>query len=269
MISTVDQAREQSSILPILVLYEIGLGGSSTFHTFRDSARLAGGDPNVIVVYDNSKVRQVSTDEETRLLAYKHDPDNSGLAAAYNWGLNLAQQRGFSWLLLLDQDTRLPVTFVPTLMRAVLQYSTDETVAAIVPFATDNGVSISPKRVRVGHRTSLTSPIPKIADYEVTAINSGAAVRVSFVTMIGGFNPTYRLDCLDHWFFRQVYANGNKAALLDETLEHNLSVSDYRHQVSLDRYRSILRAEVNFAPQFLSTKLFRLFSASFVYYLRS
>ena len=26
MISTIDQAREQSSILPVLVLYEIGLG---------------------------------------------------------------------------------------------------------------------------------------------------------------------------------------------------------------------------------------------------
>ena len=209
--------------------------------------RLAGCDPDVIVVYDNSKVRGVDPDEETRLLAYKHDPDNSGLAAAFNWGLNLAQQHGFSWLLLLDQDTRLPVTFVPTLMKAVLQYSTNETVAAIVPFATDNGVSISPKRVRVGHRTSLTGPIPKIADYEVTAINSGAAVRVSFVTMIGGFNPTYRLDCLDHWFFRQVYAKRKEGrALSNETLEHNLSVSDYRHQVSLDRYRSILTAEAMF-----------------------
>jgi hypothetical protein len=246
VISTVDQIRAQLSILPILVLYKMRLSDSPTYQTFCESSRNGGRDPALIAVYDNSPERQVSLTDETRLLAYKHDPDNNGLAAAYNWALNLAHESHFSWLLLLDQDTKLPATFLPYLVTKALQYDMNDSVAAIAPFVIDNGVSISPKRVRLGRRTSVTRPTPEIAEHEVTAINSGVAVKVPFVMSIGGFNPAYRLDCLDHWFFRQVYSNRKRVALSGQILDHNLSVSDYRRQVSLDRYRSILTAEAEF-----------------------
>lgn len=244
--SAARQITTRTEILPILVLYKAKLADSQTFQTYCASSADGKLDRTVLAVYDNSPERQVSDAEEKQLLAYRHDPGNSGLAAAYNWALDIARLRGFSWLLLLDQDTALPATFIPSLQRAASLYDSNESVVAIVPIVTDQGAAISPKRVRLGRLAPPSRPAPPVADYEITAINSGAAVKVSFLESIAGFNPLYRLDCLDHWLFRQIYAKGKKTAISGELLDHNLSVSDYRHQVCVARYRSILEAEALF-----------------------
>jgi GT2 family glycosyltransferase len=230
-------------ILPILVLYNVTLESSTTFQTFITSARYGGLDPTLIAVYDNSPVSHVNSGEEAHLFAYKHDPSNGGIAAAYNWALGIARSHGYSWLLLLDQDSSLPITFQAFVSEAVRLYSTNNSVVAIVPRVTDRGGAISPKRVRFGRLAPLPEPGPQVADYEVAAINSGTVVKVSFVESLGGFNQAYWLDCLDHWLFRQIYAHGKKVALSASVLEHNLAGSDYRNQISLVRYESILSAE--------------------------
>jgi len=233
-------------ILPILVLYNVTLENSTTFQTFITSSRYGGLDPTLIAVYDNSPLSHVSSGEEAHLFAYRHDPSNGGIAAAYNWALDIAKSHGHSWLLLLDQDSSLPITFLAFVSDAARLYSTNNSVVAIVPKATDGGCDISPNRVRFGRLAPLPEPRPQVADYEVTAINSGTAVKISFVESLGGFNPAYRLDCLDHWLFRQIYAQGKKVALSASVLEHDLSVSDYRNHVSPVRYESMLSAEALF-----------------------
>ncbi len=250
----IPHVESRQTILPILVLYNCALENSATYRTFLAASKNAALDPALIAVYDNSPVRQVREDEESHLLAYKHDPSNGALAAAYNWALAMAVARGFSWLLLLDQDSCLPSTFMALLAKAAQFYGLDQSVAAIVPFAMDGHAMISPKRVCFGLLTPLPKPAPIVAEFEVMAINSGAAIKVSFLRILGGFNPAYRLDCLDHWLFRQIYAQGKRVALSCSVLEHDLSASDYRNQVSLTRYRSILSAEV----LFITTQKFRL-----------
>jgi GT2 family glycosyltransferase len=243
----IPHAVPRQTILPILVLYNCALETSETYRTFIGSAHNASLDPSLIAVYDNSQLRQVSLAEETHLFAYKHDPSNGGIAAAYNWTLDIAKSQGFSWLLLLDQDTSLPDTFLAFLGDAVRLYNTNKSVAAIVPRATDRGVAISPKRVCFGRLAPLPKLAPLIAEYEVTAINSGTAVRVPFMASLGGFNSAYWLDSLDHWMFRKIYGHGKRVAISGSVLEHNLAVSDYRrNKVSLTRYRSILSAEASF-----------------------
>jgi GT2 family glycosyltransferase len=242
----ISEAASSQMVLPILVLYNRTPETSETYRTLIASAHSASLNPDLIAVYDNSQIRQVRVAEEKYLFAYKHDPSNSGIAAAYNWALDIAKSHGFTWLLLLDQDTSLPVTFLASLYHTLNVYNTNKSVTAIVPTVTDRGVVISPKHVRFGRLAPLPKLLPQVAEYEVTAINSGVAIRVKFMASLGGFNPAYRLDCLDHWLFRQLYARGKRVALSDTVLEHNLSVSDYRNQVSLTRYRSILSAEVLF-----------------------
>ncbi len=269
----VRQAGTRRPILPILVLYNTALESSTTYQTFVASSRHAKLDASQICVYDNSQFPHVSPTQETHLLAYKHDPANSGLAVAYNWALDIAQSRGFAWLLLLDQDSKLPPTFLDSLGASAELYDADQSVAAIVPLVTDKGVAISPKRIRFGRLTPLPEPAPATANYEVTAINSGAAVKSSFVASIGGFNQTYKLDCLDHWLFRKIYANAKKAAISGYILDHRLSVGDYRNQVSLLRYRSILSAEAMLIttekrleiPVYLIRLLLRSFKQLIVY----
>jgi GT2 family glycosyltransferase len=166
--------------------------------------------------------------------------------------LEIAKSHGFSWLLLLDQDSQLPSIFLASLVDVMELYDTNESVAAIVPFVKDGLAEISPLRVRFGRLAPLPKESPSLAECEVTAINSGAAIRVSFIQSLGGFNPNYRLDCLDHWLFRQIYAQRKRVALSSSILEHNLSVSDYRHRVSIERYRSILASEAAFITTYKS-----------------
>src|ERR1039458_2344128 len=137
----VSHTAPSQTILPILVLYNCTLANSATYRTFLAAANNAALDPALIAVYDNSQFRQVSLAEETHLFAYKHDPSNGGIAAAYNWALDIANSQSFSWLLLLDQDTSLPVTFLAFLSDAVRLYNTNESIAAIVPRATDRDVA--------------------------------------------------------------------------------------------------------------------------------
>ncbi|MDR3725097.1 MAG: glycosyltransferase [Terracidiphilus sp.] len=242
----VSHTASSQTILPILVLYNGALETSETYRTLIASAHNASLDPPLIAVYDNSPLRQVNGDEEARLFAYKHDPSNSGIAVAYNWALDLAQSYGFSWLLLLDEDTQLPSSFWGSLLGVADLYDANLFIAAIVPFVKDGLAEISPRRVRFGRLSPLHKQSPSLVECEVTAINSGSAIRVSFVQLLGGFNPDYRLDYLDHWLFRQLYAQGKRVALSGSVLKHDLSVSDYRKKVSQSRYRSILTAEVLF-----------------------
>jgi GT2 family glycosyltransferase len=244
--SAEEQSRTRQALLPIIVLFNCTLSDSMTFQTFIASSRHALIDPALIAVYDNSPIRQVSVAEEANLFAYRHDPANSGLAAAYNWAMEIAKLHGISWLLLLDQDSQLPSTFMASLIDAMELYDTNKSVAAIVPFVKNGLADISPMRVRFGRLSPLPKQSPSLAKCEVTAINSGAAIRVSFIQSLGGFNLNYRLDCLDHWLFRQLFAQGKRVALSRSVLEHYLSVSDYRNQVSLTRYRSIISAEALF-----------------------
>jgi len=171
---------------------------------------------------------------------------NAGLAAAYNRALDLAQESQCDWLLLLDQDTILPKDFLELLSAQIKQYESHADVVALVPVVRSRGIAVSPKKVGFFGLKALpeASLGPQFA--EVTAINSGTALRCDFIRSIGGFNRAYWLDYLDHWLFRQVYAAGKKVAVWDCTLEHHLSVQNYRENITMTRYRSILAGESGF-----------------------
>jgi glycosyltransferase involved in cell wall biosynthesis len=253
--------------LPILVLYKTRLCDSATYQTFVASSRQSLLDPVSIAVYDNSPIPQVNPDEETYLLAYKHDPANGGLAAAYNWALDIAKSKGIPWLLLLDQDSALPPEFLQSCLTQIILHQPDVDVVAIVPVIRSGGMVVSPMRVGFGRLMPLPNSCVGIQNTEISAFNSGSAIRCEFVRSTGGFNRAYWLDYLDHWLFHQIYVAGKRASVSPCVLDHNLSIQDYRHSVSTARYRSIVAAEAAFITTH-KTKievplyLFRLFIRS-------
>ena len=234
------------TILPIVVLYNCTLENAVTYQTFLAAAKHAALDPALIAVYDNSPIRQVSPAEELHLLAYKHDPSNGLLAAAYNWALEIADSRGFSWLLLLNHDSGLLPDFMVSLAGVAQSYELDPSVVAIVPFAMDRDRMISPKRVRFGRLAPLPASTPAVTECEIMAIAAGTAIKVSFLRSLGGFSLDYPFDFIDHWLFRKIYARGKKVALSGSVIEHDLAASDYRNKISTSRYHSILTSEVRF-----------------------
>jgi GT2 family glycosyltransferase len=204
-----------------------------------------------IAVYDNSPLRQVSEVEQRQLGAYKHDPDNGGLAVAYNWALEKALLTGATWLLLLDQDSVLPQDFLESCLTHTKSYESDGRLVAIAPMARIGENLASPMRVTQWGLKKLSPLKSGIQTTEITAINSGVLLRCSFISQIGGFDQAYKLDLLDYWLFAQIYRHGSYAALSKAEIFHDLS-SSRPHQYSIGRYRSILAGERQF---FLLSKL--------------
>jgi GT2 family glycosyltransferase len=230
----------------VIVVYNIHPEHSKTFSSFLNVLTDMKESNIAIIVYDNSPQRHDLNPNASLPIIYRHDGRNPGIAAAYNYALQEANKNGSEWLLLLDHDTQISSEYMNEIME--LQ-NVDQKVAAVVPNINSENQMISPvfsDRIR-----PLTGdkPKPGIQVKPVMAINSGALVRVSFLNEIGGFNPKFPLDYLDHWLFHEVYSKGYQVLLLHSILEHELSVLDYS-RVSLNRYKSILESEIYFYQRY-------------------
>ncbi len=102
-----------SKILIVVVRYGTLLEDSETIRTLGDcmaqDVELARHFSTL--VWDNTPVAQPVAGLPIPI-EYRHSGENVGVAGAYNYAMELAEQRGFPWLLLLDQDTKLPPGFL-------------------------------------------------------------------------------------------------------------------------------------------------------------
>jgi len=125
-------------------------------------------------------------------------------------------------------------------------YVGDADCAAFVPRLTSKHKMLSPSRVLSwGRLPAVDSSFTGIAPFEITAYNSGTVLRVSAMRMIGGFNPVFWLDFLDHWIFNRLQFYGYKIYVLNATLMHDLSLNNMSN-VSISRYENVLAAEGQF-----------------------
>lgn len=200
-----------------------------------------------LVVYDNSPSPQRVTLPLPFRHEYIHDADNGGLAAAYNRALAADPGGGWQWLLLLDQDSCLADDFFVATAAALAAIAGDDAVVAVVPWASNHGVPISPARLtRWGRIVPLRRPCPGPCRGRTTGINSGTLLRKRFLRGIGGFDPRFRLDYLDHWLFAEIDRRGGRVYASGATIDHDLSIGSAVAPVSPGRYRSVLRAETRF-----------------------
>lgn len=245
--SLTERLQDAIDVLVVIVLHKVQPREAAAFVTLTASiARLSKCSSALhVLLYDNTpEIGDPATLPEG--VQYESAGHNSGIAAAYNRALNLAQEHGCPWLLLLDQDTVLPENFLESLLKELEEYKRNADVVAVAPIVRSRGVAVSPKRVGFFGLKAFSRTPRGIQDAEIASINSGTAIRCDFIRSIGGFSRAYWLDYLDHWLFRQIYAAGKKVAVSDCILEHSLSVQNYRRNIDLDRYRSILAGESAF-----------------------
>jgi GT2 family glycosyltransferase len=240
-------------ILAITTLYQEGPTDSRALTSF---FRLLEKHRNIadcfsLVVYDNSP--QPHRIENQLAHHYLHDPDNGGLAAAYNYALNYAEKNGYAWLLLLDQDTLLTEEFLNELLTTVETVARKKDVAVIVPKLEVRGEILSPSehfvqflrhqfrnRVTVVARESIG-----IQQGSLTAYNSGSTMRVTALRAIGGFPSAFWLDYLDHAVFHALSVAGYHLYVLRSVLQHELAESDLNAR-PLWRFRSVLKSQALF-----------------------
>ncbi|MFD1466120.1 glycosyltransferase [Lapidilactobacillus mulanensis] len=193
-----------------------------------------------IICYDNSPFAQSVSIVESHF-HYYHDEKNSGIAAAYNYALKMANKNHVAALLLLDHDTQLTLELVDMYLATVL----DDKLVAAVPRVVSNGEQISPVDASQYINHSSKAIDPGIYSNPLMAINSGSLISVAFLNELGGFNQSFPLDFLDHWLFYEISQHGKKVLILDTSLDHDLSVQNYQN-VSHTRYNSIIDSETKY-----------------------
>lgn len=237
-------------ITMVVVLYKLKPEESKTFMTLKQTLFSNKEYLNdfELILYDNSPESHVFDSHNYKgiHLSYHHDPRNLGIVTAYNYAWECAKRNGSQWLLLLDHDTEITASYVNEITN-LPEFEIE--VAGIVPKINSGNTMISPMYSNTLRPLQGARPIEGIQEQPITAINSGALIRVSFLNEIGGFNTTFSLDFLDHWLFFEIYAKGYKVMVFDVSLEHELSVMDYSN-VSLNRYKSIIESERNFYQKY-------------------
>jgi glycosyltransferase involved in cell wall biosynthesis len=230
----------------VIVVYKTLIEHSKTFRSFKEAIGGKNGllEDISLVIYDNSPEEQYvdKLQIEGLEVTYKHDPRNLGIATAYNYAWSIAVGNGSKWLLLLDHDTELTISYVDQILN-LPEFPSE--VAAIVPKIISENKIISPVYSHSLRPLQEKRPLKGLQELPVMAINSGSIISMNFLNEVEGFNEKFPLDYLDHWLFYEIYATCRKVWLLDVTLEHELSVMDYS-RVSLQRYQSILDSEIYF-----------------------
>lgn len=240
-------AGDRQPVLAVLVLYQVEASSSPALMSFVQALGETGlASQFRLLIYDNSPFRSSVPDAMPLPSSYIHDPANGGLTGAYNTALHLAKKEGHEWLLLLDQDTVINASYLKEFWRRLFELAGNRQCVALVPKLLAGTEIISPARVLWGGRLlPVDNTLTGIAPWEIVALNSGTLLRVSAVRELGGFNPEFWLDYLDHWIFNRLHHVGYLVYVLDAELQHELSVKNMA-DMPIARYKNILLAEGRF-----------------------
>jgi hypothetical protein len=230
----------------VLVLYNIDLEDSETYLSFcqnKDSLTISYH----LIVYNNSRDRCVKQGDWYEVI---NAEQNDMLYGAYNYALNKAHKNNTSWLMLLDQDTKLSDSYFKSLSVALSQDFIHDYVA-IVPILKMGSRHLSPATYKKNLGPFWCNrPIcdTKYTENEiVSAFNTTSVICVDDLINIGGFTSLYPLDMLDFWYFYQFYLQNKKVYVLDVVLQHSLSLLEKNNGMSIIRYKNFLVAELRFA----------------------
>ncbi|MCQ9209944.1 glycosyltransferase family protein [Granulicatella seriolae] len=206
-----------------------------------------------LTVSDNSSEVNETSDKQTifKEISCDYSPNqgNSGLAAAYNQVLDKLSDQDY--LLLLDQDTHLSLTYFEELFATVSKNT--QKVSVWVPRMMSEQLQISPIFSEKVSKSFAELPEPGVYKEGIMAINSASVFQAEVLKDMGGFSLDFPLDYLDHWVFFQLSQNNVPIQVLESQMPHQLSVMDY-NTVSLQRYQSILDSEYRFYKEIDASK---------------
>jgi GT2 family glycosyltransferase len=258
---------QAAHLTAVVVLYGQSPDQSEALSSLLD---VAAGRPDAaqrisLIIYDNSPKPHepsASTSFETQ---YIHDAENAGLARAYNAALEGAEAQDSTWLLLLDQDTRLTSQYLDELLETSEAVASQSEIGAIVPKLWAGTRLYSPDAPFFRHiRQQFSDKLLTVEENvtgtvarPLTAYNSGAALRVSALKAIGGFPKDFWLDFLDHAVFQQLHLQRYRVWVMRSVLQQNLSHIDI-NSVPMWRHWSVLAAQTRYVLKF-GNALDRLF----------
>lgn len=241
-------------ILAIIVLYQLRPGDAVAYCTLQTARALLGHESESvqILLYDNSPSPGSCVDLPPEV-RYHAANRNEGIAAAYNFALDIALRENYDWLLTLDQDTAVPPDILVSLRQIAARFDPVNEIGAIVSQLIQEPHVLSPVYlVWHGVRRTRRGQTGVVRE-ETHAYNSGSLFRVRALRQIGGFHPWFWLDYQDAYIYRQLHRHGRRVYIAGNLqLQHDLSLLARKKGLNPDRYSNYLQAESAFCDLYES-----------------
>ncbi|MBK8793346.1 MAG: glycosyltransferase family 2 protein [Holophaga sp.] len=199
-------------ICAVIVTYHTGLKVTSDLET------IACQVDHVIVV-DNGSDRgtrsslaaaQMRLSERITLLL---NEENIGLSKAQNLGIGFALERGYDWIILLDDDSTPGVGMVVRMMNYYLGLCEEdrERVGILYPSIVDKNTSSKSRfLIESNGRIKLTYCPDDDVIYPIIAMSSGSLIKTDTLRAIGQMDETFFIDQIDVDFSLRIINSGLK-----------------------------------------------------------
>ncbi len=226
-------------ILALIVVYGMNPDRSTSLQTLLSNT--SPGDNLTILVWDNSPSPSM---DAARFMAngmqYISTPENLGLSTIYNRVIkgHLADN---SYLLLLDQDSELPTNFLNECVTAI---EAEPDIDLFLPMVRANGAWRSPLTYILGWGRNWSSPRKgRIPSRGVCAINSGMLISAHY--LLGdfpGYDERLRFYGTDTQFMLEYMKRRPELAVLDTTIEHDLSFFSASREAQILKFQEMRKA---------------------------
>lgn len=213
-----------NTILIVVVLYKCRFEDAKSIKTLSDSLAFDCGEKLELVVYDNSPQYNPEPLWHTLFnIHYIPDYSNSGVSKAYNTAFEIGKKMNKQYLLLLDQDTEIPLMYCKKL--GIISDHNQ----LVMPKLENRGTIISPCRYMFGRGTALRN----MKDIEGVLslkhrnfLNSGSLISLSLYEIVGGFNENIPLYFSDFNFYNRVKKYISSYYQMNIIFHHNMSSND-------------------------------------------
>lgn len=157
-------------------------------------------------------------------LAVHVEPENRGLAAGFNRGIDHARASGCDYVLLLDQDSIPAPGMVAALRDAHRALSAARSVAAVGPCFIDPRDGAVAPFVRIGfpfNRKQVAAAGQRVAcDF---LISSGCLIPLAIIDDVGAMDATLFIDNVDlDWCFRARARGHALYGIADARMQHSI-----------------------------------------------
>lgn len=206
-----------------------------------------------LVVVDNGKKNYTETVMPSDFLSMKYyfNPNlhERGTRVAYQYVLETMEDY---WLMLLDDDTELTEGYI----QKVLNELGNPEINAFCPLIFDGEVQISPTQSETIKNLNFPQKSGVYIE-NITGISSGLVLSKKFMLEIKEFSKEFPLDYLDHWIFWQLRNQTKKIKVIDEKIQHHLSVQHLK-ELSKERFITIFTSEYHYYQHYQPEQLYSI-----------
>ncbi len=207
------------SICAVIVLHFPDIGFRNRLHRIIKQV-------DAVIIVDNSgadaETRDLPDEFAGQQVHFLWNDSNRGVATALNQGVQFAEQYGYQWIILFDQDTE-PTERMSSVLLELYQECCKNGGRALVGANYVNGLGA----VQVSCDDSITSWIPR-----KTIITSGTLLSLEVYNLIGPFRDEFFIDAVDHDYCLRAAAKGIKVVLSCEPLMHHAIGMQSRHSLA-------------------------------------